>query len=263
MERWLQPPDPSTYANHARKLRHEGTGAWLLAHPVFQSWHSGSRRHLWLHGFAGCGKTVLSTTVLDHVAADKDQLVISFFFDFSDTTKQSVDGMLRSLAFQLYQSGAGPSVLDVSFQAHQDGLQQPGTKALEDVVIKMLAAQKKVVVVLDALDESTTRTNLLSWIKDITSRPELSHVQLICTSRPEAELLREIPATISEDNHMRLDKQAVNDDISSYVSAQLTIRQEFIEKRLSQDLLELIRNKVGGGADGMCVATLTRAQNKH
>lgn len=31
-----------------------------------------------------------------------NRLLIRFFFDFSDKTKQTVDGMLRSLAFQLY-----------------------------------------------------------------------------------------------------------------------------------------------------------------
>lgn len=251
MERWLRPPDASTNANHASDLRHEGTGAWLLAHPVFQSWHSGSHRHLWLHGFAGCGKTVLSTTVLDHVAADNERLLISFFFDFSDTTKQSVDGMLRSLAIQLYQSGTGSSVLDASIKAHQDGLRQPASKTLEDIVIKMLAVQEKVSVVLDALDESTTRSNLISWIKDITTRPELSHVQLLCTSRPEAEFLREIPATIGESNHMRLDKQVVDADIRSYVAAQLAHRRDFQDKGLSQGLMESIQSKVGNGADGM------------
>lgn len=32
-------------------------------------------------------------------------LSLTSFFDFSDTTKQTLDGMLRSLAFQLYQGG--------------------------------------------------------------------------------------------------------------------------------------------------------------
>ncbi|CEO59711.1 Putative Pfs, NACHT and Ankyrin domain protein [Penicillium brasilianum] len=35
IRRWLCPPDPSTNANQARKLRYEGTGAWLLENPVF------------------------------------------------------------------------------------------------------------------------------------------------------------------------------------------------------------------------------------
>lgn len=249
---WLRPPDPSTNANHARKLRHEGTGAWLLENPVFQEWCSGSRRHLWLNGLAGCGKTVLSATVLDHLAKGNDRLILSFFFDFSDTTKKTLDGMLRSLAFQLYQGGAGSaSLLDGSFRAHQDGCDQPATKALSDVLFKMLAVQKKVSIVLDALDESTTRGELLLWMKDVVSRPELRHVQLICTGRPEPEFMREIPSLMDEDNCLALDKESVNADIRSYVAAQLSQRRDFRDKPLSQDLLEGIRKKVGDGADGM------------
>lgn len=151
--------------------RHEGTGVWLLENPVFKSWHSGSRRHLWLHGVAGCGKTVLSATVLDHLRNGNDGLILSFFFDFSDTTKQTLNGMLRSLALQLYQDKVRSSVqLDALFQAYQDGSDQPTTKALSYVVFKMLVVQKKVYIVLDELDESRTRNDVLLWIEDVVSR---------------------------------------------------------------------------------------------
>ncbi|KND87255.1 Ankyrin repeat domain-containing protein 17 [Tolypocladium ophioglossoides CBS 100239] len=244
MDCWLCPPDSSTNANRARGLRHEGTGAWLLETSVFQSWKAGSRRHLWLYGLAGCGKTVLSTTILDHLAKANDSSVLSFFFDFGDTTKQTVDAMLRSLASQLYHGGAssaGP--LNASFQAHEDGFKQPATKALETV--------KKVYVVLDALDESTTRTELLSWIRDMASKPGLGHVQLLYTSRPESEFLRDIPSSIGEQNCLVLDKQAINADIRSYVTAQISQRRDFQDKPLPQHLHEQIRKKVGDGADGM------------
>lgn len=250
--RWLCPPDPSTNANHARTLRHEGTGTWLLENPVFQSWHSGARRHLWLHGLAGCGKTVLSATVLDHLAKGNDRLILSFFFDFSDTTKQTLEGMLRSLAFQLYQGGDGSAFhLDALFQAHQNGSDQPATKALLDIIFKMLVVQKKVSIVLDALDESKTRDDVLLWIKGVVSRPELGHVQLLYTGRPESEFLRDIPSLIGKQNCVSLNKQAVDADIRSWVRAQLSQRHDFKEKPLSQDLLERIQRKVGDGADGM------------
>lgn len=84
IRRWLSPPDPSTNANRARTLRHEGTGAWLLENPVFKSWHLGSRQHVWLHGLAGCGKTVLSVTVLDHLTHENDSFILRFFFDFTE-----------------------------------------------------------------------------------------------------------------------------------------------------------------------------------
>ncbi|CAG9954319.1 unnamed protein product, partial [Clonostachys rosea f. rosea IK726] len=252
IERWLRPPDPSTNANHARKLRHGGTGAWLLEHPVFQDWYSGSRRHLWLHGLAGCGKTVLSATVLDHLAKGSGRLILSFFFDFGDKAKKTVDGMLRSLVFQLYRGGTDSArVLDASFQAHQDGRDQPSTKALSDALFTMLAAQEQVVIVLDALDESTSRDELLRWIKDTVSRQGLSHVQIVCTSRPESEFQCDMPSLMGAENSLALDKQSVNADIRSYVAAQLSERRDFRDKRLSPEIRDKIQRKVGDGADGM------------
>ncbi|KAJ5117910.1 Pfs NACHT and Ankyrin domain protein [Penicillium atrosanguineum] len=252
MRRWLCPPDSSTNANHARTLRHEGTGTWLLETPDFQSWCSGSRRNLWLYGLAGCGKTILSATVLDHLAKRNDGLILSFFFDFSDTAKQTLDGMLRSLAFQLYQSGAGSAIhLDALFQAHQSGSEQPVTKGLSDTVSKMLEVQKRVFIVLDALDESKTRDDLLLWIKHVIFKSELFHVQLLYTSRPESEFLHDLPRLVGEQNCLPLDKRAVNTDIRSWVTAQLSQRRDFTAKPLSQDIIEGIQNKIGDGADGM------------
>jgi hypothetical protein len=161
--------------------------------------------------------------VLDHLTKGNDRLILSFFFDFSDTTRQTLDGMLRSLAFQFYQGAAGfADLLDATFEAHQDGCDQPATRTLEDVVCKMLAVQKKGSIVLDALDESTTRDELLLWMKDVVSRPELGDVQLICTGRPEPEFMRNIPSLIGEENCLALDKKSVNADIRSYIAAQLS-----------------------------------------
>ncbi|KXJ84981.1 Pfs, NACHT and ankyrin domain protein [Microdochium bolleyi] len=252
IERWLRPSDPSTNANHARKLRHEGTGAWLLEHPVFRSWKAGSCQHVWLHGLAGCGKTVLSTTVLDHLEERQDRLLLSFFFDFSDTSKQTVDGMLRSLAFQLYRTTAKCAMhLDALYGTHHDGRNQPTRETLLHVVCKMLASHERVVIILDALDESTTRGELVSGIKDIASRLESRHVQLICTSRPEPDFRCSMPELMGEGNCLKLDKHAVDGDIRSYVAAQLVERHEFRSKYLSQGLLKQIQSKVGDGADGM------------
>lgn len=54
---------------------------------------------------------ILRATVLDHLAKGNGRLILSFFFDFSDTKKQTLDGTPRSLAFQLYQIGAGSASL--------------------------------------------------------------------------------------------------------------------------------------------------------
>ncbi|KAH7230930.1 hypothetical protein BKA59DRAFT_321290 [Fusarium tricinctum] len=248
IKKWLSPSDCSTNANLARKRRHPGTGAWLLNSPAFQEWKLGSRQHLWLYGLAGCGKTILSTTILDHLLQIDTYTTIAFFFDFNDSKKQKLEDLLRSLAVQLYYTGTEAARrLDSLFASHGDGRRQPDTTALSACVDTMVQITERVVIVLDALDECTTRGELLYWINNIAS----SNAQLIVTGRPEADFQREIPRSFDERNCVLLDKQAVNADIRSYVNATLQQKPDFVNKKLSQDLLNEIRNKIGDRADGM------------
>ncbi|EXA28558.1 hypothetical protein FOVG_19844 [Fusarium oxysporum f. sp. pisi HDV247] len=252
VKEWLSPPDPSTNANHARQLRHEGTGEWFLNSAAFKEWKTGSRRHLWLYGLPGCGKTVLSTTILDHLTNIDDHITLDFFFDFSDTTKQTIDGMLRSLVFQLYKLGIDYSrELDGLFKSHRDGRDQPATKTLLGCLYTIMRDPIKIFLILDALDESTTRVEFLQWMKNVISTPELDHVRLIATGRPEAEFQREIPHLIGKDNCLLLDKDAINTDIRSYVVARLEQSPEFAKWASFPSVLEQIRNEIGSKPDGM------------
>ncbi|KAH7187521.1 hypothetical protein BKA60DRAFT_602335 [Fusarium oxysporum] len=248
LERWLSPSDYSTNAKLARERRHPGTGTWLLDSPAFQEWKLGSRRHLWLYGLAGCGKTVLSTTILDDLRQTDTHTTLAFFFDFNDPRKQTLESLLRSLAFQLYHSGGEAARrLDSLFTSHDNGRRQPDTSAVSACVSTMIQITGKIAVILDALDECTTRKELLPWMRTFAS----GNNQLVVTGRPEADLQREIPRFFDERNCILLDKKAVNADIRSYVMVTLEQNPDFVDKKLSQDLLGKIRDKVGNGADGM------------
>ncbi|RYC82126.1 hypothetical protein BFJ63_vAg14987 [Fusarium oxysporum f. sp. narcissi] len=248
IERWLSPPDYSTNANLARKQRHPGTGTWLLDSPAFHEWKSGSRQHLWLYGLAGCGKTLLSTTILDHLLSDSTRTTLAFFFDFNDPGKQRLENLLRSLAAQLYgTSNEAARRLENLFASHDDGRKQPDTTALSVCVDTMVEITGQVSIIIDALDECIARGEVLQWLK----RSIFNKAQLIVTGRPEAEFEREIPRLFNERNCVLLDKEAVNADIRSYVKAALEQRSDFVDKNLSPSILETVRDKIGNGADGM------------
>ncbi|KAM0347574.1 hypothetical protein ACHAP4_011295 [Fusarium culmorum] len=248
IERWLSPPDYSTNANLARKYHHPGTRAWLLNSPAFQEWKLGLRQHLWLYGLAGCGKTVLSMTILDHLLQIDTHTTLAFFFDFSDTRKQKLENLLRSLAVQLYCTGnEAARRLDSLFTSHDDGRRQPDTNALSAYVDTMIRTAGKVFVIINALDECTAREELLQWLKHLASRK----AQLIVTGRPESEFQSAIPRSFGKRNCVQLDKNVINSDIRSYVEATLELKPDFVDKKLSPSILEEIRNKVGDGADVM------------
>ncbi|KAH6688879.1 Pfs, NACHT and ankyrin domain protein [Plectosphaerella plurivora] len=232
MEEWLQPPLPSPNVLAARQVCQKGTGAWLLAHPTLKAWESGLTRHLWLHGQPGFGKTVLSTTLLDHLQADPERVVISFFFDFNNDKNRFVDADKPETTHM--------SVLDASFDAHDKGRRQPITDTLKDVVKKMLT-QRKVSIILDALDESLKSDDLISWLTDVISNPNLKGVQSICTSRPEEYFRKTMPSVIGESNCICLDKPVIDGDIALFVSAQLAKRKGF--QRLPRELIERIQRK--------------------
>ncbi|EWZ78701.1 hypothetical protein FOWG_17079 [Fusarium oxysporum f. sp. lycopersici MN25] len=248
IERWLSPPDCSTNANLARKHRHPGTGAWLLNSPAFQEWKLGTRQHLWLYGLAGCGKTILSTTILDHLLQIDTHTTLAFFFDFNDARKQKLEDLLRSLAVQLYYTGnEAARRLDNLFTSHDDGRRQPDTNALSACVDTMIQTAGKVFIIIDALDECTAREELLQWLKHLASRK----AQLIVTGRPEVEFESAIPRSFGKRNCVQLDKNVINADIRSYVEATLEQKPDFVDKKLSPSILEEIRDKIGDGADGM------------
>lgn len=249
---WLSPPDPSSNATIARARRHAGTGTWLLKSGAFYKWQTGKRQHLWLYGLVGYGKTVLSATILEHLEQTDAHPTLAFFFDFNDTRKQTLENLLCSLAFQLYQiGGEAASKLDDLFTSYNDGCRHLDISTLSACVDSMLQCYSKTNIVLDALDECTTRRELLSWIRRLASSSTISNTKLIVTGRPEADFLREIPRVFGKDNCVPIDKEAVNADICSYVTAELHQRPEFVDKGIPPGILEQIHSRLVEGADGM------------
>jgi chromosomal replication initiation ATPase DnaA len=104
VRRWLSTPDPSTNYNRARQLRHPTNGSWFLKSEAFSRWKK-QKSLLWLHGNVGCGKTILSSTVLIEILQNPRShdgvAVVYFYFDFSDLEKQNSEKMIRSLVIQL------------------------------------------------------------------------------------------------------------------------------------------------------------------
>jgi predicted ATPase len=74
---WLSAPDPSTNFNKAKKQRHAGTGTWFLKINSYKQWQENPCASLWLHGLAGCGKTVLSSTIIRDLQDKSSENIVS------------------------------------------------------------------------------------------------------------------------------------------------------------------------------------------
>lgn len=253
IEKWLSPPDPSINLNKARKERQEGTGSWFLESESFKEWKSGIRQNLWLHGIPGCGKTILSATIINHLnqQLESSRVVLHFFFDFTDTNKQSLDQLVHSLAAQLYsRCESSRKELEILFSSCEDGRQQPTFESLFATFLRMVNYVGKTQIIIDALDECTTRKDLLLWMEDLTNSGN-QRLYLLSTSRKEEDIESELRRWMRHGNLVSIQQDHVNHDIRAYVHKRLRHDYGFQRWQSKPTVLDQIETELMKKAAGM------------
>lgn len=247
---WLNPSDPSTNRNKAQDQRHQGTGAWFLQNDIYMEWKEAKQHNaIWLHGIPGCGKTVLSSTVIEDLLANCSTSsggVLYFYFDFNDSSKQSFENMVRSLAFQLYQLQENVrKCIDDLHALCKNGNEQPQSRSLVSALDTMLADVDDVWIVLDALDECGTRRELLNWLTSL----ERNGVHVLLTSRKEEDIetsltkkWRQPPAIVP------IRPNSVDNDIRKVVRSTIEGLQRWKDK---PEVCDEIETELMAKADGM------------
>ncbi|KAK3648869.1 hypothetical protein LTR56_007309 [Elasticomyces elasticus] len=244
---WLAPADPSTNYNQACELRHPDTGRWFLDGEQYRRLKTLKNAALWLRGGSGCGKTVLSSAIISDLRNDaksETSVTVYFFFDINDPKKQSVESMLRSLIFQLYQQAPAS-------RAHLEkihGEEQAQIRTLLAVWTVMCSTVDEVSVVIDALDECKSREDLLRRLPSV----KCEHVRLLITSRPEYEIEVSIQRWIPEHDVVSVQRTPVDDDIRQVIRSHIyTDVGPFSRWKGKIGVLALIENRLMEKAGGM------------
>jgi Cdc6-like AAA superfamily ATPase len=257
IERWLSPPDPSTNYNKALQLHQEGSGLWFLQLDTFAEWKKRRNSFLWLYGIPGCGKTILSSIIIEDLERTLPrQSLLYFYFDFSDKEgKQTLENMVRSLIHQLYSKCGGTSKeVDSLFSSCDDGRRQPPCESLCKVLLLMIEQVGEVWIVLDALDECPTRqgsrAELLSWIRGLLDSMQWN-VHLLVTSRPEQDIESMISEFANEEDKVPIQSSKITEDIRAYVRKRIREDNGFERWRKHPEVQDEIENRLMERADGM------------
>lgn len=168
---------------------------------------------------SGCGKTVLTSTVLEHVLDVRleESTALYFFFDFSDARKQQLGHLLRSLAFQLYSKHIEyRSELDTAYTCYDGGVRQIANDTLLACLTSMLSKPSEVTIILDALDECTERTALLQWIERHVINSRLD-IRLLLVSKDETDIRQSLSSIIRLGNAVEIEKNNIASDISTFI----------------------------------------------
>jgi hypothetical protein len=226
---WLKPPDASINYVNASRLRYPNTGRWFLESDRYIWFKSTPHVRLWLRGIPGCGKTVLASTVVEDLRFDKslETAVIYFFFSFTDQATQKLDDMLRSLIFQLLASHKSTRVhLTKLLENCAGGTQQSQIKGLVKVFQEIASEVRSVTVILDALDESRERRDLLRWIASFSISTD-QHCKFILLSRPERDIEEALASWLPRHGAITLEGESIGGDLKSYIHYRLESESSF------------------------------------
>jgi ATP/maltotriose-dependent transcriptional regulator MalT len=176
---------------------------------------------------AGSGKSILSSSVIKHLKDRYDSkpstTLAYFYFSFSDTKKQNVDGMLASLIKQIGSCQINKLLLQ-QLGEYMVKEQRPDARTLREILMSSLSGFSDVFVVIDALDECPL-LNDLNYI--LANAPDSLHVFL--TSRKEPDIDAQIRAHLSKPLNMEIDLLAhweiLNRDICHFIDSKLATKK--------------------------------------
>jgi hypothetical protein len=204
--------------------RREGTCQWVLEHENFRNWkESSSSGLLWISADPGCGKSVLSKSLVDEDLKNTDTRTTCYFFFKDDNDAQKdIATALSALLHQLIQRK--PKLIQhamSSFAANGDKLSQ-SFHTLWDILTNTVADPEagEVFCILDALDECAEagRYQIINalgiFYQHASSRKNASQLKMCITSRPYPDIERRFTDLTTNFPTIRLRGEHESDIIS-------------------------------------------------
>ncbi|KAF3074188.1 Ankyrin-3 [Trichoderma lentiforme] len=245
---WLTPFNQSAQQADYLHRRQEGTGKWLLDSDKFQAWIHSKKQMLFCPGMPGAGKTILTSTVVDHLQSkfQKDSKIgiAYFFFDYKRQDEQTIDGVLASFLRQLAASQHSlPDAVHELYEKHNTQAIQirPPTEKLIQVLKSVMMLYSRTFIIIDALDECNsadcTRQSIIKHIFQLQSETEAN---IFITSRPEvSEVFLKIPT---------IEIRANGEDVERYLKDSMIHLPRFVQTnpQLQDEIVHSILQAVDG-----------------
>jgi len=193
------------------------------------------------------------------VRESRSGLIGYYYFDYKDTSKRDIRGMLASLLFQLGCSS--DTCWDVLYQLYSvcnNGSEQPSNASLVKCLGDMLnlPGQVPIFVILDALDECPTTTEtpsarekVLDFVEDLVGSGH-SNLFICITSRPEQDIQAVLNPLTSASLRVSLHEESgQRDDINNFLRS--FVQTDRAMRRWKEGDKELVINTLSERAGGM------------
>jgi len=186
---WMERTNPSPLHNAALSKHEPHTCAWLTRSAEWKDWVSSKSpdRMLWIHGIPGAGKTVLASFAIEELTLlceVEDEHVtgsdlVYYYCHYSNNQDESIPFLSWVTSQVCRQLRWVPPRLK---RLHDRGC-EPTISELQHILELALARLDKLFIVVDAVDESKPRDELVRLLATITLDSRFQKVRILATSR--------------------------------------------------------------------------------
>jgi hypothetical protein len=218
--RSLESVNPSSLHCAAFKKHEEHTSNWLVQSPEWIKWldRDEPKEFLWIHGIPGSGKTVLASFIIEQVKAhcsDNPELCYAYYYCHYSHNQDEGISFLKWIIAKLCRHATWiPAQLK---KIHDHGY-EPNIAELESALEAALKRFEMTYLVIDAVDESTPRDDLLAVIKTIVIEKRFKNLKVLATSRMYFDI-EKVFVGISES--ISMSNSLVEKDIRLFVHSRL------------------------------------------
>ncbi|EXF76859.1 L-galactose dehydrogenase [Colletotrichum fioriniae PJ7] len=242
--------DPSPIHHRACANHEPGTCDWMSRTPEWTQFSRGDIRCLWIHGIPGAGKTILASQSANKIVKICQEYTLSgsvsigvyyycYFGRDQDESTPFVRWILERICREVKE------VPDDLWKVFDNG-GEPSLAELLAALESALRFSDSVFIVIDAVDESSPREELLRVLRDLATDPRFAKIRLLVTSREYLDIenvMREVSTAVS----MRNDY--LDDDIRLYTKSRLSANSKL--KDWPEDLRNETLKALTCGAKGM------------
>lgn len=249
----------SDYEGHRNRIDRPvpGTCTWILSHPKYKEWLDvQSSTILWVSANPGCGKSVLTSFLVEFQTINNPCATICYFFFKDDNDQQRKSNFaIAAILHQIYT--AQPNLIRHAINWHQTkGISAPSDfSSLWRIFIDTIEDEnsRDIICLIDALDEchSTSREEFMAALMTYftlssSHRSRPSSFKVLVTSRPDNAIKR----AFQKLPRIRLRGEDETDSISRDVAlvVQANINQ-LQGAGLPLGLLTSLQDQLIGGAD--------------
>ncbi|KAK1659020.1 hypothetical protein BDP55DRAFT_733684 [Colletotrichum godetiae] len=235
-----------------------GTCQWFLRHPKFADWvQSTSPSLLWVTANPGCGKSVLSSFLVDALSREKKQsIVCSFFFKAGVDSRRDSHQALCVLLHQLFV--AAPELVDAAMGNFSSKDPSAFTQDLEGLWAILCDSASRVrdrtvVCVVDALDECSDVSRnrfinqLVASLSTSNSGKPTGNLKFLVTSRPWPSIESRFRNLLSIRLRGENESSSLSKDVERVVEHR--VRELRMSSALSEEASTLVTKVLTEGAD--------------